>query len=90
MQTVHQIADRHRKTPSRTAAFERTEKDGWSSEMFAPSWIVFDDDPFPRSAPASRVGADAPEILSTLGYSSDEITRMTESGAIGRTEWAKG
>ena len=37
----------------------------------------------------SRIGADAPEILSTLGYGSDEITRMTESGAIGRTEWAK-
>ena len=90
VQTVHQIADRHRKNPSRTAVFERTEKDGWSSEMFAPTWIVFDDDPFPRSSPASRVGADAPEILARLGYSSDEITRMTESGAIGRTEWARG
>jgi crotonobetainyl-CoA:carnitine CoA-transferase CaiB-like acyl-CoA transferase len=89
VQTCRQVADRHRANPTRTVQFERTEKDGWTSECFAPTWYVFDDKPWPRSSPASRIGADGPAILSKLGYGQQDIERLISSGAIGRTEWAK-
>jgi crotonobetainyl-CoA:carnitine CoA-transferase CaiB-like acyl-CoA transferase len=89
VRNVHEIADIHRKRPTRTFNWQRTEKDGWASEMFAPTWFVFDNAPFPRSAPVSRMGADAREILSQLGYSDREIDRLVSRGAIGRTEWTK-
>ncbi len=90
VQSARAIADRHRDAPSRTVVFERTEKDGWWSECFAPTWIVYDDAPFPRSSPVSRVGADAPAILAELGYASAEIRRLVEKGIVGRSEWATG
>ena len=86
---VHEIADIHRKRPTRTFNWQRSEKDGWASEMFAPTWFVYDNDPFPRSAPVSRMGADAREILSQLGYNDGEIDRLVSTGTIGRTEWAR-
>jgi crotonobetainyl-CoA:carnitine CoA-transferase CaiB-like acyl-CoA transferase len=69
--------------------WQRTEKDGWWSEMFAPTWFVFDNKPFDRSRPTSRMGADAREVLTELGYSGADIDRMVQAGAIGRTEWVK-
>jgi len=89
VQTCRQVADLHRAKPTRTVYFEMTEKDGWKTECFAPTWYVFDDKPFPRSSPASRIGADGPTILARLGYSPQDIERLISSGAIGRTEWAK-
>ena len=88
--TVHEIADIHRERPTRTFNWQRTEKDGWASEMFAPTWFVFDNDPFPRSAPVSRMGADAREVLTGIGYSEAEVDRLITAGVIGRTEWARG
>ena len=88
IQSVREIADIHKKRPTTTMNWQRTEKDGWWSEMFAPTWFVFDNQPFGRSRPASRMGADAREVLTGLGYSPAEIDRLLKIGAIGRTEWA--
>jgi crotonobetainyl-CoA:carnitine CoA-transferase CaiB-like acyl-CoA transferase len=87
VQSVKEIADIHKKRPTTTMNWQRTEKDGWWSEMFAPTWFVFDNQPFGRSRPASRMGADAREVLTGLGYSPAEIDRLVKIGAIGRTEW---
>ena len=87
IQSVKEIADIHKKRPTTTMNWQRTEKDGWWSEMFAPTWFVFDNQPFGRSRPASRMGADAREVLTGLGYSPAEIDRLVKIGAIGRTEW---
>jgi crotonobetainyl-CoA:carnitine CoA-transferase CaiB-like acyl-CoA transferase len=89
VQTCRQVADRHRAKPTRTVYFEMTEKDGWKTECFAPTWYVFDDKPWPRSSPASRIGADGPAILAKLGYGQEEIEGLVSSGTVGRTEWAK-
>jgi crotonobetainyl-CoA:carnitine CoA-transferase CaiB-like acyl-CoA transferase len=89
VQTCRQMADLHRAKPTRTVNFERTEKDGWVTECFAPTWYVFDNQPLSRSAPASRIGADAPAILAELGYTREEMNHLVSSGAVGRTEWAK-
>lgn len=89
VQTCRGVADRHREAPSRTATFERTEKDGWATEMFAPTWFVFDNAPFSRSAAATRVGGDAAEILSDIGYGPEDLTRLQAAGVVGRTEWAR-
>ena len=90
VQTCKELADRHRDAPSRTVRFERREKDGWVTECFAPAWFAFDGEPSPRPAAASRIGADAPAILAELGYGHAEVERLISSGAVGRTEWAKG
>jgi crotonobetainyl-CoA:carnitine CoA-transferase CaiB-like acyl-CoA transferase len=89
VQSVKEIADIHKKRPTTTMNWQRTEKDGWWSEMFAPTWFVFDNQPFGRSRPASRMGADAREVLTNLGYSGADIDRLVQVGAIGRTEWVR-
>jgi crotonobetainyl-CoA:carnitine CoA-transferase CaiB-like acyl-CoA transferase len=89
VQTCKQLADRHRAKPTVTVKFEKREKDGWSTECFAPSWFAFDSHPEPRPPAASRIGADARRVLADLGYSPADIERLIAIGAVGRTEWAK-
>jgi crotonobetainyl-CoA:carnitine CoA-transferase CaiB-like acyl-CoA transferase len=89
IQTTKELGVIHGKRPTTTMNWQRTEKDGWWSEMLAPTWFVFDGKPFDRSEPASRMGADAREVLTGLGYGPAEIDRLVQVGAIGRTEWKK-
>jgi crotonobetainyl-CoA:carnitine CoA-transferase CaiB-like acyl-CoA transferase len=89
VQTCKQVADRSREKPTQTVQFQKTEKDGWQTECFAPTWFIFDGKAFPRSSPASRIGADGPAILAKLGYNQQEIAHLISSGSVGRTEWAK-
>ncbi|MBV8919193.1 CoA transferase [Bradyrhizobium sp.] len=89
VQTCKQLADRHRAKPTVTVKFEKREKDGWSTECFAPSWFAFDGRPEERPPAASRIGADAGRVLADLGYSPADIERLIAIGAVGRTEWAK-
>jgi crotonobetainyl-CoA:carnitine CoA-transferase CaiB-like acyl-CoA transferase len=90
VQTCRQVADRHTDKPSPTAYFEKRESDGWVNHCFRPTWFTFDGVPTPRPRATSRIGADAPAILAQLGYSPDDVSRLVASGAVGRTEWAKG
>ncbi len=88
MQTVKELADRHRENPSRTVDFEKRESDGWENECFAPSWFAFDGDRVASPGAAPRSGSDAPAILAELGYSAEDVERRITDGAVGRTEWA--
>ena len=90
VQTCKQLADRHRDHPTATVKFETREKDGWSTECFAPTWFAFDGRPEPRPPAASRIGADGPAVLAELGYKPEDVKRLVAEGAVGRTEWAKG
>lgn len=76
VQSVGEAADHHREAPSSTVIFERTETDGLASECFAPTWIVLDGKPFPRSFATARAGADAPATLRGLGHLEDEVARL--------------
>ena len=87
VQTCKELADRHRDNPSTTVDFQKRERDGWENECFAPTWFVFDGEPLDRPAAPPRIGADAPEILAELGYSSEDIERLVSTGAVGQTEW---
>jgi crotonobetainyl-CoA:carnitine CoA-transferase CaiB-like acyl-CoA transferase len=89
VQTCKELADRHRDHPTATVKFESREKDGWENECFAPTWFAFDGRTQSRPQAASRIGADGPVILAELGYQPDDVQRLTASGAVGRTEWAK-
>ena len=87
VQTLQELADRHRASPTRTVSFEQREKDGWENECFAPSWFAFDGEPGARPAAASRIGADGPAILAQLGYTAADVERLIAEGVVGRTEW---
>jgi crotonobetainyl-CoA:carnitine CoA-transferase CaiB-like acyl-CoA transferase len=87
VQTMRQLADRHRAMPTRTVRFEARERDGWTTECFAPSWFAFDGEPAPRPAAAARIGADAPAILAELGYTAADVERLLANGVVGPTEW---
>jgi crotonobetainyl-CoA:carnitine CoA-transferase CaiB-like acyl-CoA transferase len=89
VQTCKELADRHREQPTATVKFEKREKDGWTTECFAPTWFAFDGQTQPRPKAASRIGADGPAVLADLGYGDAEVERLIASGAVGRTEWAK-
>jgi crotonobetainyl-CoA:carnitine CoA-transferase CaiB-like acyl-CoA transferase len=90
VQTCKELADRHREHPTATVQFQKRESDGWVTECFAPTWFAFDGQTQPRPRAASRIGADGPAVLAELGYSHAEVERLISSGAVGRTEWAKG
>jgi crotonobetainyl-CoA:carnitine CoA-transferase CaiB-like acyl-CoA transferase len=87
VQTMRELADRHRASPTRTVRFERRERDGWVTECFAPSWFAFDGEPGARPAAAARIGSDAPSILAELGYAPADVERLIASGVVGPTEW---
>jgi crotonobetainyl-CoA:carnitine CoA-transferase CaiB-like acyl-CoA transferase len=87
VQTCKELADRHRDNPSTTVDFQKRDRDGWENECFAPTWFSFDGEPFDRPAAPARIGADAPEILAELGYSSEDFERLVSTGAVGQTEW---
>lgn len=87
VQTCKELADRHRENPSATVDFQKRERDGWENECFAPRWFAFDGKLLDRPAAPPRIGADAPEILTELGYSSEEIERFVSNGVVGQTEW---
>jgi crotonobetainyl-CoA:carnitine CoA-transferase CaiB-like acyl-CoA transferase len=90
VQTCKELADRHRDHPTSTVKFEKRESDGWTTECFAPTWFAFDGETQPRPRAASRIGADGPAVLAELGYGHAEVEQLIASGAVGRTEWAKG
>lgn len=87
VQTMRQLADRHRAMPTTTVRFEARERDGWTTECFAPSWFAFDGEPAARPAAAARIGADAPAILAELGYTATDVDRLLARGVVGPTEW---
>ena len=90
VQTCKELADRHREHPTATVRFEKRENDGWTTECFAPTWFAFDGQTQPRPTAGSRIGADGPAVLAELGFGPAEVERLISSGAVGRTEWAKG
>ena len=87
IQTMRQLADRHRAAPTRTVRFEKRERDGWETECFAPSWFAFDGEPTARPAAPARLGSDAPALLADLGYTSADVERLIAGGIVGPTEW---
>lgn len=90
IQNLKELVARHRDQPTTTVRFEKREKDGWTTECFAPTWFAFDGRPEPRPPAPSRIGADGPAVLAELGYSPDDIKAFIAEGAVGRTEWEKG
>jgi crotonobetainyl-CoA:carnitine CoA-transferase CaiB-like acyl-CoA transferase len=89
VQTCRQLADRHRAKPTVTVNFEKRTTDGWTNECFRPTWFTFDGVPTPRPAGPAPIGSDAPAVLAELGYSKPQVASLIETGAIGRTFWAK-
>jgi crotonobetainyl-CoA:carnitine CoA-transferase CaiB-like acyl-CoA transferase len=87
VQTLRDLADRHRAHPTRTVSFEKRERDGWENECFAPSWFGFEGLPTPRPAAPPRIGSDALAILAELGYTVADVDRLIASGVVGHTEW---
>ena len=89
IQTCQTLIERHRETPSKTVRFEERERDGWKTGTFAPTWFVFDGESVGCPGPTARIGSDAPEILTSLGYAPDKIEQLLSAGIVGQTEWAQ-
>lgn len=87
VQTLRELADRHRAAPTTTVRFEHRERDGWQTECFAPTWYAFDGRAQPRPAAPPRIGADADSVLADLGYAAPDIERLAAAGVIGPVEW---
>ena len=87
IQTLLQLAGRHRVEPTTTVSFVKRERDGWETECFEPSWYAFDGSPGARPPAAPRVGSDAPAILAELGYPPSDVERLISEGVVGPTEW---
>ena len=87
VQTLKELVERHRTTPTRTVRFEKRERDGWVNECFAPTWFAIDGIANARPAAAPRIGSDAPAILTELGYAPGDIERLEDTGIVGPIEW---
>ena len=87
VQTVKELADRHRETPTTTVAFELRDSDGWKTECFAPSWFAYDGERVASPGAPSRLGADAAAVLSDFGYSEEDVDRLRSAAVVGPTEW---
>ncbi len=87
VQTCKELADKHRDNPTTTVCFEKREKDGWESQMFSPTWFFFDGKSIGCPGATSRIGSDANDILSEIGYSENQITALKENQVVGLTEW---
>ena len=87
VQTLRELADRHRAEPTSTVSFVRRERDGWQNECFAPSWFAFDGVPGARPAAPPRIGSDASAILGELGYTAQDVEELIARGVVGPTEW---
>ena len=88
--TVKEIAAICSDGGSKTANF--TKKDsgmGWEVETWEPTWFCLDGEPLSCPGAPTFSGADAPAILSELGYSSGQILGLKQSRAIVPTNWHK-
>lgn len=87
--TVRELAARHRTQPTRTIHFQALDQDGWRTECFVPTWFCFDGAVPETRRAAVRIGASAHAILEGLGLSAQAIGQLEASGAVGRPEWAR-
>ena len=86
--TVRELANRHRDRPTRTIHFQARDHEGWRTECFVPSWFCFDGVVPEARRCAVRIGTSADTVLETLGLSMQAIEQLKASGVVGRTEWA--
>ena len=84
--TAKQIKERHRDNPTATVFF-RKEGGSFPVLTFRPTWLMFDGELLPKMRQAPLPGADAFEILQTLGYSQPEIENLIDAGVVGKTLW---
>lgn len=87
--TVRELANRHRTQPSRTIHFQAIDQDGWRSECFVPTWFCFDGEVPETRQPAVRIGSSAHSILQSLGMTAQALNQLEASGAVGSPEWAQ-
>jgi crotonobetainyl-CoA:carnitine CoA-transferase CaiB-like acyl-CoA transferase len=85
--TVRELADRHRNQASRTVRFQAHTSDGLTTECFLPTWFCFNDVAAESRQEATRIGSNADEILQKLGYDHDDIVRFKQNGAVLSPEW---
>ncbi|CAN5136552.1 CoA transferase [soil metagenome] len=86
--SVRELAARHRTQPSRTIHFQAIDSDGWRTECFVPTWFCFDAAVPETRQPAVRIGSSAQAILRSLGLSTNDLAQLEASGAVGEPEWA--
>ncbi len=87
--SVRELADRHRAQPTRTIHFQARDHDGWTTECFVPTWFCFDGAVAAARKEAVRIGASADTILESLGLPARAIEDLKASGVVGMPEWAQ-
>lgn len=85
--TVRELADRHRDQPTATIRFQARSHEGWRTECFVPTWFCFDGEAPVERRMAVRIGSSADAVLSELGYSAEAIERLKRSRVVLPAEW---
>ena len=88
--TVREIAALCSDGASKTANFKKKDSGmGWEVETWEPTWFCLDGQPLSCAGAPTFSGADAPAILSALGYSQGDILGLKQSRAVVPTNWHK-
>jgi crotonobetainyl-CoA:carnitine CoA-transferase CaiB-like acyl-CoA transferase len=86
--TVRELADRHRAQPTRTVHFQARTHAGWTTECFVPTWFCFDGAAPTAREGAVRIGSSADSLLAGLGYPAEAIAQLRQDGVVLPDEWA--
>jgi crotonobetainyl-CoA:carnitine CoA-transferase CaiB-like acyl-CoA transferase len=87
--TVRELADRHRASPTRTIRFQACDHQGWTTECFVPTWFCYDGHVPESRRSAVRIGTSADTILEAAGVPAPAVSALKASGVVGRPEWAR-
>jgi crotonobetainyl-CoA:carnitine CoA-transferase CaiB-like acyl-CoA transferase len=85
--TVREMADRHREAISHTIRFQERQHAGWVTECFVPTWFCFNSYIPENRHGAVRIGSSADEVLQELNYAAGEIDQFKADRVILGTEW---
>jgi crotonobetainyl-CoA:carnitine CoA-transferase CaiB-like acyl-CoA transferase len=85
--TVREMADRHREAISHTIRFQERQHAGWVTECFVPTWFCFNSYIPENRHGAVRIGSSADEVLQELNYAAGEISQFKADRVILGTEW---
>ena len=85
--TVRELADRHRGPSSTTIRFQARSHEGWATECFVPTWFCFDGRTPTARRGAVRIGSSADAVLAELGHDAVAIERMKRARIVLPVEW---
>jgi len=73
--------------PTPTVRFRTAGQDGLRATVFEPSWFQFDGKQLAPVSEPPCPGGDSEKVLSSLGFSGEDIAAMQKANAVGLPNW---